>query len=216
MQTNLLPPLNLLLPLSLSTTTCILLLTQTTRSLQRALWILKITDSATENLNPWITSSHNLQGTHPYLSKDLKLVCSENVHGKLCLSLGGSALWNLHVYQFLENLMHQSPSGSLWCNAVVGNMFYFGIWFEKLHFLWEKVIIHKLQCSQVCVGVACEPGWQGNVINTSPPSATYMRQWIQSALVHKMACRLFSAKPLSELMLGHCQLNNEEQTSVKF
>ena len=37
-------------------------------------------------------------------------------------------------------------------------------------------------------------------INSSAPSAAYMRQWIGSALVHIMACRLFGAKPLSKPM----------------
>ena len=37
-------------------------------------------------------------------------------------------------------------------------------------------------------------------LNSSPPNATYMRQWIGSALVQIMACRLDGAKPLSELM----------------
>ena len=40
--------------------------------------------------------------------------------------------------------------------------------------------------------------------NSSPPSATYMRQWIGSALVQIMACRLFGAKPLSKPILGFC------------
>ena len=31
-----------------------------------------------------------------------------------------------------------------------------------------------------------------------------------------MACRLFGAKPLSEPVLGHCQLDPQEQTSLKF
>ena len=31
-----------------------------------------------------------------------------------------------------------------------------------------------------------------------------------------MACRLFGAKPLSKPMLGYCQLDPLEQTSVKF
>ena len=43
--------------------------------------------------------------------------------------------------------------------------------------------------------------------NSSTPSAAYIRQWIRSALVHIMACRLFSAKPLSKRMLGYCQLD---------
>ena len=34
--------------------------------------------------------------------------------------------------------------------------------------------------------------------NSSPPSAAYLRQWIGSALVQIMACRLFGAKPLSK------------------
>ena len=48
------------------------------------------------------------------------------------------------------------------------------------------------------------------------PSAAYMRQWIGSALVQIIACHLFGAKPLFEPMLGYCQLDTLEQTSVKF
>ena len=51
-------------------------------------------------------------------------------------------------------------------------------------------------------------------VNPSPPSAAYMRQWIRSALVQVMACRLFGAKPLSKPMLGYCQLHPYKQTSV--
>ena len=43
-----------------------------------------------------------------------------------------------------------------------------------------------------------------------------MCQWIGSALVQIMACHLFGAKPLSKPMLGYCQLNPKQQTSVKF
>ena len=46
-----------------------------------------------------------------------------------------------------------------------------------------------------------------SVLNSSPPSAAYMCQWIGSALVQIMACRLFSTKPLSKPMLGYCQLD---------
>ena len=31
-----------------------------------------------------------------------------------------------------------------------------------------------------------------------------------------MACRIFGAKPLSQPMLGYCQLGSQEQTLVKF
>ena len=54
------------------------------------------------------------------------------------------------------------------------------------------------------------------LFNSSPPSATYMSQWIWSALVLIMVCRLFGVKPLSEPVLGYCQLNSWEQISVKF
>ena len=43
--------------------------------------------------------------------------------------------------------------------------------------------------------------------NSSPLSAAYMRQWIGSALVQIMACRLFGAKPLSKPMLGYFYLD---------
>ena len=39
-------------------------------------------------------------------------------------------------------------------------------------------------------------------VNSCPPSAAYMHQWIGSALVKIMACRLFGAKPLSKPVLG--------------
>ena len=52
--------------------------------------------------------------------------------------------------------------------------------------------------------------------NSSSPSAAYMRQWIRSALLHIMACRLFGAKPLSKPMPGYCRLYPYEQTSTTF
>ena len=39
-----------------------------------------------------------------------------------------------------------------------------------------------------------------DIIKSSPPSATYMRQWTGYVLVHIMACRLFGARPLSKQM----------------
>ena len=44
-------------------------------------------------------------------------------------------------------------------------------------------------------------------INSSPPSASYMRRWTGSALAQVMACPLFGAKPLPEPMLSYCQLD---------
>ena len=53
-------------------------------------------------------------------------------------------------------------------------------------------------------------------INPSPLSAAYMRHWIGSGLVQRMACRLCGAKPLTEPMLSYCKLDHWEQTSMKF
>ena len=54
------------------------------------------------------------------------------------------------------------------------------------------------------------------VLNSSSLSAAYMHQWIRSALVQIMTCRLFGAKPLSEPVLVYCQLDTWEHTSMKF
>ena len=74
-----------------------------------------------------------------------------------------------------------------------------------IQILYIKIIFHCVQ----------EPG---NIreINSFPHSAAYMRQWIGSALVQIMACRLFGAEPLSKHSLGYCQLDPQEQTSVAF
>ena len=44
-------------------------------------------------------------------------------------------------------------------------------------------------------------------LNLSPPSATYLHQWIRSALVQTIACRLFGTKPISKPILGYCKLH---------
>ena len=54
-----------------------------------------------------------------------------------------------------------------------------------------------------------------NWLNLSPSSAAYMRQWMGSTLFQIMACRLYGAKSLSKPMPGYCQLDPQEQTSVK-
>ena len=73
-------------------------------------------------------------------------------------------------------------------------------------------------------GYLREPLWnpgniQGNlrplehgVVDSFPPSAAYMRQWIGSALAQIMACRLSGTKPLSVnnaslLSIGHLRTN---------
>ena len=52
------------------------------------------------------------------------------------------------------------------------------------------------------------------LVNSSPPSAAYMRRWTGSAaFVQIMACRLCDTKPLSKSMLGYSQmgLRNKRQ-----
>ena len=48
-------------------------------------------------------------------------------------------------------------------------------------------------------------------VNTSPDSVAHMRQWIGSALVQLMACRLFGAKPLPKPTLDYYQMDPQEQ-----
>ena len=68
-------------------------------------------------------------------------------------------------------------------------------------------VIEMLYCSDILLDT---------MLNLSPPSAAYMHQWIGSALVQIMACRLFGAKPLPEPILAYCQLDYWEYISVKF
>ena len=53
-------------------------------------------------------------------------------------------------------------------------------------------------------------------LNPSPPSAAYMPQFIRSALVQVITCRLFEAKPLPKPMLAYCRLDPWEDISMKF
>ena len=57
------------------------------------------------------------------------------------------------------------------------------------------------------------PPWVSSCwwVNSSPPSAAYMCQWIGAALFQIMACRLIGAKPLSKPMLGYWTLRNKPQ-----
>ena len=52
--------------------------------------------------------------------------------------------------------------------------------------------------------------------NSTSPTAACLRQWMGSALVEIMACRLLGAKPLSEPMLSYCQLDPKVHISVRF
>ena len=61
-------------------------------------------------------------------------------------------------------------------------------------------------------GQAC---LEGTLLNSLRLSDTYMHHQSRSSLVQIMACRLVSAKPLSEPILEYFQLDDEEQISVK-
>ena len=74
-----------------------------------------------------------------------------------------------------------------------------------VHFVSSvNVLTHRGRMTHICEN------------NSSPPSATYMRQWTRSALVQDMACHLFGAKPSPKPMLTYGLLDSREQTSVKF
>ena len=83
---------------------------------------------------------------------------------------------------------------------------WFGTVYASSHclYLWRPSLLIHIRVTR--------PRW----INSSPPSAAYMRQWTGSSLVHVMACCLFATKPLSKPMLGYYQLDPWEQTSVNF
>ena len=69
--------------------------------------------------------------------------------------------------------------------------------------LGDKPLSEQMMVSlmpQICV---TQPQW----VNSSPPSAAYVRQWIRSVLVQILACHLFCAKPSSEQMLECCYLD---------
>ena len=53
-------------------------------------------------------------------------------------------------------------------------------------------------------------------LNSSSPSAAYMRRWSGPTLAQVMACRLFGVKQLPEPMLVYCQLDCWEQISLTF
>ena len=85
-----------------------------------------------------------------------------------------------------------------------------------LYYERQTRIQHPIKCYEMYFPVSvswCLPlgalksSYRCGQLNSSLPSTTYMRQWIVSALVQIMACRLLGTKPLSKTILGHCQLD---------
>ena len=66
--------------------------------------------------------------------------------------------------------------------------------FESCGIIWSpNVIVTACQQEEVQIPY---------IFNSSPSSAAFMQQWIGSALVQIMACRLFGAKIWSQSVLG--------------
>ena len=65
---------------------------------------------------------------------------------------------------------------------------------------WHGIIV-MVTMSKLVTGSQYEDLIIQQTLNSSLPSAAYMHQWIESALVQIMACRLLGAKPLSNQCL---------------
>ena len=76
----------------------------------------------------------------------------------------------------------------------------------RLSWIWQWTVIIASQIPKA-LGLTSFKNCLCNLGSLSPPSAAYMRQWIGSALVQIMACRLFGAKPLSKPRLDYIQLD---------
>ena len=76
--------------------------------------------------------------------------------------------------------------------------------------MWPQLTIHKSISTKVisCTNIVS--------VNSSAPSAAYMRWRTRSTLVRVIARCLFDAKPLPNPMLISCQLDLYEQTLVNF
>ena len=113
-----------------------------------------------------------------------------------------------HFFQnviLFSNLAHQK------CNIFVWK------WFNTMN-VWSPLWILMAWCFSTRASVTTVLTTHPCVsrclrVNSSPPSAAYMRQCIGSALVQIMACHLFGTKPLSKPMLGYChpKLRNKLQ-----
>ena len=140
------------------------------------------------------------------------------------------------ISKYLQNITIDSlwPSDAIWHRRYWSTLVQVMAPSHYLNQYWlsvNKVLWRSFQCNDylntqnINIQVLFEI-FTFKIIATSPmgqwvnspstPSATYMRQWIGSALFQIMACCLFSAKPLSKPMLGYCQLDCSEETAVKF
>ena len=120
--------------------------------------------------------------------------------------------WSANIFTIIERginyLITHSPK---YCIKIMERIYFIlNLMYEYNH----RIIYAEKACPNWRYWISEWIGCTTTQLNASPPSAAYMRQWIGSALVQIMACRLFGAKPLSKPMLHCCQLGRYELISV--
>ena len=90
-------------------------------------------------------------------------------------------------------------------NGITARSSFHCIWIAGKKLLVKRAPVHE---HPTCIPVL--------LLNSSPPMATDMHQWIGSALFQIMSCCLFGAKPLSKPMLAYCQLNLRNKLQWNF
>ena len=79
------------------------------------------------------------------------------------------------------------------CGRLQGPVFYLCIFHCEFVLRYKNIFAFSITSQH----------WDGaGVVNASLPTSPYMHQWIMSALVRIMACRLFSTKPLFKTSAG--------------
>ena len=118
-------------------------------------------------------------------------------------------LWDMSSPHSAIVCWSQSREGLLTCDNVLTRVI--GLNMTKLHVFLKAVNYRSLRFHSInkfenyYITVTFFISQRVN-IDSSPPSAADMRQWIGTALVQVMVCRLFGAKPLPEPVLTYCQL----------
>ena len=120
-------------------------------------------------------------------------------------------LWRLKSKFKLSQKQHLTPADALATDGSWSSIDTIFTWLHLFnitvfHVRYDHFITHILHnttdCRQKFVPWNESLYWVSpfclHCINSSPPSATCMRQWMESALVQIMDCRLFGAKPLSK------------------
>ena len=120
-------------------------------------------------------------------------------------------------------------SWSIWTNRLLEKMQQIRIVYvgPAMYCMWRPAVEIFPRCQSFVRGIHWLRKWRTKClpvklvdrmdicVNSSPPSATYLRRDIGLALVSIMTFHLLSPKPLSKQMLCYCLLDLKEQTSVK-